>query len=116
MTTGIGPEPSSMPPGQSGSAAPARAFMLEPFTDYLALERSAAAPTRGAYGRDVARFVDYVASHGAPAPSDVQARLVRAYVYHLKDLGLAAASIRRNVSAVRTYYRFLLADGHLARD
>jgi integrase/recombinase XerD len=43
-------------------------------------------------------------------------RLVRDYVYHLKDLGLAAASIRRNVSAVRTYYRFLLADGHVVRD
>ncbi len=118
MTAGVGPEPSGRPAtaGQPGSTGAARAFMLEPFTDYLALERSAAAPTRGAYGRDVARFVDYVASHGAPAPSDVQARLVRAYVYHLKDLGLAPSSIRRNVSAVRTYYRFLLADGHIARD
>ena len=44
------------------------------------------------------------------------AALVRNYVYHLKDLGLAAASIRRNVSAVRTYYRFLLGDGHVVRD
>jgi integrase/recombinase XerD len=37
-------------------------------------------------------------------------------VYHLKDLGLAPASIRRNISAVRTYFRFLLADGHVVRD
>ena len=90
--------------------------MLEQFTDYLSLERSAAAPTRGAYGRDVARFVTYVSTHGAAAPGDVHARLVRAYIYHLKDLGLAPSSIRRNVSAVRTYYRFLLADGHITRD
>jgi integrase/recombinase XerD len=96
--------------------SPDRAFLLEPFTDYLALERSAAAPTRGAYQRDVARFVSYVSTHGAPAPADVNAPMARAYVYHLKDLGLAAASIRRNVSAVRTYYRFLLADGHIQRD
>ena len=35
---------------------------------------------------------------------------------HLKDLGLAPASIRRNVSAVRTYFRFLLNEGHVVRD
>jgi integrase/recombinase XerD len=94
----------------------ARAFLLEPFADFLALERSAAPPTREAYGRDVGRFVTYAVTQGASVPTAVGARLVRGYVYHLKDLGLAAASIRRNVSAVRTYYRFLLGDGHVVRD
>lgn len=34
----------------------------------------------------------------------------------MKDLGLAPASIRRNVSSIRTYFRFLLADGLVVRD
>jgi len=93
-----------------------RAFLLEPFVDFLSLERSAAPLTREAYARDVARFAAYAATHGATAPASIAVRVVREYVYHLKDLGLAAASIRRNVSAVRTYYRFLLADGHVVRD
>lgn len=93
-----------------------RAYVLEPFADYLTLERSASPATREAYRRDVERFVIYVKTRGAVAPAGVAARLLREYVYHLKDLGLAAASIRRNVSAVRTYYRFLLADGHVVRD
>ncbi len=93
-----------------------RAFLLEPFADFLSLERSAAPLTCEAYGRDVTRFATYAAAHGAPAPTAIGMRLVRDYVYHLKDLGLAPASIRRNVSAVRTYYRFLLADGHVVRD
>ena len=42
--------------------------------------------------------------------------MLREFVYHLKDLGLAPSSIRRNISAVRTYFRFLLADGVVARD
>jgi integrase/recombinase XerD len=42
--------------------------------------------------------------------------MLREYIYHLKDLGLAPASIRRNVSAIRTYYRFLIAEGHAVRD
>lgn len=93
-----------------------RAFLLEPFVDFLSLERSAAPLTREAYARDVARFAAYATTRGAAAPVSISARVVREYVYHLKDLGLAAASIRRNVSAVRTYYRFLLADGHVLRD
>jgi integrase/recombinase XerD len=93
-----------------------RAFLVERFSEFLAVERGAAAPTREAYGRDVERFVTYARARGAAAPPDVTPRLLRAYVYHLKDLGLAAASIRRSVSAVRTYFRFLLAEGHVVSD
>ena len=42
--------------------------------------------------------------------------MLREFVYHLKDVGLSPSSIRRNISAVRTYFRFLLADGAVARD
>src|SRR5918997_1483683 len=72
--------------------------------------------TSEAYLRDVERLVTFAVVKGAPAPVDLTARLLRTYVYHLKDLGLAPASIRRNVSAARTYFRFLLADGHVVRD
>ena len=69
-----------------------------------------------AYGRDLARFVEYAVVKGTQAPPDVNARLLRDFVYHLKDLGLSPASIRRSISALRTYYRFLLADGIVVRD
>jgi integrase/recombinase XerD len=53
---------------------------------------------------------------GATAPLDISSKTLREFVYHLKDLGLSPASIRRNISAVRTYFRFLLADGVVTRD
>jgi integrase/recombinase XerD len=93
-----------------------RAFLLDRFADFLALERGASPRTSEAYLRDVTRLVTFAMVKGAPAPVDLTARLLRSYVYHLKDLGLAPASIRRNVSAARTYFRFLLADGHVVRD
>jgi integrase/recombinase XerD len=96
--------------------AASRAFLLEPFADFLVLERGASARTREAYARDVARFATYARLKGAAAPAVVSSQLARGYVYHLKDLGLAPASIRRNVSAIHTYYRFLLGDGHVVRD
>ncbi|MFL5484343.1 MAG: site-specific tyrosine recombinase XerD [Gemmatimonadaceae bacterium] len=94
----------------------ARAFYVERFDDFLALERGASVQTSRAYKLDVARFVTYAAVKGASSPLDVGARTLREFVYHLKDLGLAPASIRRNVSAVRTYFKFLLAEGHVVRD
>jgi integrase/recombinase XerD len=93
-----------------------RAFLLERFHDFLALEQGAARTTTEAYERDLERFAAYARSKGAAAPTGVTSRLLKEYVYHLKDVGLAPTSIRRNVSAVRTYYRFLLGEGQVVRD
>jgi integrase/recombinase XerD len=96
--------------------AVARAFRLEQFHDYLALERGSAANTQLAYARDLARFATFAAAAGIADPGAASPRQLRTFVYHLKDLGLAPSSVRRTVSAVRTYYRFLLDDGHVDRD
>lgn len=93
-----------------------RAFLLERFSDFLTLEQGAARPTTDAYARDVGRFVSYARTKGIHEPLGASPRLLRDFVYHLKDVGLAPASIRRNVSAVRTYFRFLISEGHLVSD
>ena len=93
-----------------------RAFLLERFSDFLTLEQGAALRTTDAYGRDVGRFVSYARAKGVREPLGASPRLLREFVYHLKDVGLAPASIRRNVSAVRTYFRFLISEGHLVSD
>ena len=94
----------------------ARPFLLDGFSDFLALEQGASPRTSEAYRRDVERLALYALTKGARTPTDISSRVLRDFVYHLKDLGLAPASIRRNVSSVRTYFRFLLGDGHVVRD
>jgi integrase/recombinase XerD len=91
-------------------------FQLDRFGDYLTLEQGTSARTLEAYRRDVERLVEYARIKGAAAPGDVTSRTLREFIYHLKDMGLSPASIRRNISAVRTYFRFLLSDGAVARD
>ncbi|HET7187404.1 MAG TPA: site-specific tyrosine recombinase XerD [Gemmatimonadaceae bacterium] len=93
-----------------------RKFLLAGFADYIALEQGLSPRTQEAYQRDLLRFAEYAEGKGAAAPPDITARLLREYVYHLKDLGLSPASIRRNVSAIRTYFRFLTGDGIVVRD
>ncbi|HET7372408.1 MAG TPA: site-specific tyrosine recombinase XerD [Gemmatimonadaceae bacterium] len=91
-------------------------FQLDRFSDYLTLEQGSSPRTLEAYRRDVERLVDYARTKGIQTPTDVTSRTLREFVYHLKDLGLSPSSIRRNISAVRTYFRFLMADGAVVRD
>ena len=94
----------------------ARAFLLDAFADFLTLEQGASPLTIEGYRRDLERLAEYARAKGLAAPVDLTSRTLRDFVYQLKDVGLAPASIRRGISAVRTYFRFLLAEGHLVRD
>ena len=94
----------------------ARAFLIERFGDFLSLEQGLSARTLEAYARDVTRFVTWAIAKNAMTPGALTPRLLRDYVYFLKDLGLAPASIRRNVSALRTWFKFLLAEGLVTVD
>ncbi len=66
--------------------------------------------------RDVTRFATFCMTKGVTTPAAASAKLLREYVYHLKDFGLSASSIRRNVSAVRSYFRFMVEEGELVRN
>jgi integrase/recombinase XerD len=91
-------------------------FHLERFQDYLAFERGLSPRTLDAYGRDTVRFLAFLRGRGVAAPEAVSTRDIREFSYHLREEGLAAPSIRRALSAVRTYFAFLLAEGLVAAD
>lgn len=52
----------------------ARAFYVERFDDFLALEQGASVQTSKAYKLDIARFVTYVSVKGAASASEVGTR------------------------------------------
>jgi len=93
-----------------------RAFFIERYDDFLALEQGASVETSRAYKLDIARFVTYANVKGAKNPIDVGARTLREYVYHLKDLGLAPSSIRRTIAGLRTWFAFLVAESVIPGD
>jgi integrase/recombinase XerD len=102
--------------GPAPAEALARAFQLERFRDYLALEAGNSPHTVENYLRDVRRLAEYGESKRIRNPADVTAAQLREFIYFLKDLGLAATTIRRQISALRTYYKFLIGEGIVARD
>lgn len=93
-----------------------RGFFLQAFEDALALEEGASPRTIDAYRRDVIRCAAYLREHGIASARDITPAALREFVYHLKDLGLAGSSIRRNISALRTWFRIMLAEGLVQAD
>jgi integrase/recombinase XerD len=92
------------------------AFWLEGFRDYLSLEAGHSRNTVEAYLRDLRRLGEFALSRGVGDPARVSRTQLREFIYLLKDLGLSAATIRREVSAIRTYYGFLAGEGRVRDD
>jgi integrase/recombinase XerD len=93
-----------------------RAFFVEPFLDHLRFERGLAEPTLAAYAHDVERLARFARGAGSAGAADLTTAELRAYLFRLKDLGLAAPSISRNLSAIRTYFAFLAAENLVSAD
>jgi integrase/recombinase XerD len=94
----------------------ARAFLLERFQEYLALEDGASPRTLEAYGRDLDRMAVWCSTRSVTTPGALTPALLRDFVYHLKDVGLSPSSIRRSVSAMRTYFKFMIGEGQMLSD
>jgi integrase/recombinase XerD len=106
------PPPPPPPPDPRLAAS----FQLERFRDYLALEAGNSGNTVESYLRDITRLAEYAAGKGIKQPQQLSAAQLRDFVYFLKDLGLAPTTIRRQISAIRTYFKFLVGEGIAARD
>ncbi|MEP6836030.1 MAG: site-specific tyrosine recombinase XerD [Gemmatimonas sp.] len=102
--------------GDAETAKLHRSFHIRRFEDVLTLEEGVSPRTLEAYRRDIVRCAAFARDHGADSPTALTPAILREYVYSLKDLGLAGSSIRRNVSALRTWFRVLLAEGLVTHD
>ncbi|HIF21275.1 MAG TPA: hypothetical protein EYQ27_05035, partial [Gemmatimonadetes bacterium] len=102
--------------GRVGDSSIPAAFRFEQFNDYLTFERGLSPRTVSAYERDLTRWWQSLRERGVDDPAQATPELLREWVFALKEEGLAATSIRRAQSAVRTYFRFLLSEGVLDVD
>jgi len=85
---------------------------LDSFLAHLKLARTGSADTQDAYQRDVQRFLDYLEKHHIESFEEVTKADMSDYVTRLRsgefgERQLSNASYSRNLSALRSFYRYL---------
>jgi integrase/recombinase XerD len=82
---------------------------LETFLNYLTLERNFSGNTRASYLNDLGRYLAWLDESGVK-PSEAAPGDIRKFIQELHDIGLEASSVARNISAIRSFHKFLLTE------
>ncbi len=94
---------------------------IRDFLDYLAVECGLAANTIRAYGRDLGRLAAFCEAHRISLPrpgaggGGIEADDVHEFLFLEERRGLCHASIARALVAVKQLFKFLAAEGRIAR-
>jgi integrase/recombinase XerD len=89
--------------------APSSETLIERFLEMLSAERNAAANTRAAYKRDLEDAAKFMAARPA-ALGDAATADLSAYLAALDRKGISARSSARRLSALRQFFKFLVAE------
>jgi integrase/recombinase XerC len=94
---------------------------LDGFVDALRYNRNVSAHTVRAYASDIEQYLSWVAlerrrSVAVLTPHDLDFASVRGYLAHLTRAGHASSSLARELSALRTFTRYLRREGRLDED
>jgi len=87
---------------------------LDLFLNYMTVERGASPHTLDGYGRDLARYLEFLRSEGIIAPGDVAPNHVLRFLALLKGQGLSPRSRARALVSLRGLHKFLLGEGYAA--
>jgi len=88
-------------------------FYIEQFIDYCRYERQLSEKTIQAYQRDLDQFLNFSQEWGFHQWSQITQKQIRAWVSKRHRQGLSGKSIQRELSAVRTFYRYLLRENQV---
>jgi len=81
------------------------------YINYLEVERNASHYTVRNYTTDLLGFFDFLKTKGIGSLKEVDRHTLRDYLSHLMEQGFVKASIARKLSAIRSFYRYLLREG-----
>lgn len=90
--------------------------LVESFLNYLSVERSLSNNTIAAYRRDLNKYISCLEKSRISALSQSTRKDISDFMFRLKDNGLNASSIARNLAAIKVFYRFLVRERILKVD
>jgi len=89
--------------------------LLHNFLDYIAHEKKFSKHTALSYQNDLQQFQAYLEREINPADFALVSYLnIRAWIAELIDSGLTARTVNRKISALKSFYKFLLRNNHIS--
>ena len=86
--------------------------VIQKFLDYIAIEKRYSARTVGEYGDDLKAWCQFLKVKVEDFdPKNVDAEDVKAWMIDMLDNGQSPRSVKRRLSAVKSFYKFLLRVG-----
>ena len=90
--------------------------LIAEYLSHLRVERGSSPRTVSAYELDLADYAVFLGEHGLTEAGDVRREDVVAYESSLVDRGYAPSSVKRRVSVVKGFHRFLVREGYVGKN
>ncbi|MBE0415492.1 MAG: tyrosine recombinase XerC [Dehalococcoidia bacterium] len=87
-----------------------RERLLYNYVRYLEVERHASPYTVRNYTHDLRHFLGFLNAEKVATLDEVDRHVLRRYVAHLQEEGFEKASVARKLSALRSFYRYLMRE------
>jgi integrase/recombinase XerD len=90
--------------------------LIDQFLDYLSVERGLSGNTIESYSRDLRKYADFLKKRGIKSVNESSRKDITSFMLKLKDSGLSANSISRNLVAIKVFYKFLTRERFIKDD
>lgn len=91
-------------------------MLLDEFLKYLQLEKRYSPHTIKAYQIDLAQFEDYLIETYESTLQKANHPMLRSWLAQMLDYGISPRSVNRKITALKTFYKFLLKEEKLKED
>jgi integrase/recombinase XerD len=87
---------------------------LSAFMDYLQFEKGLSDNTQEAYRRDIHKFMEFLKRKKLEDIRNIKRSDILEFLGRLLDEGSAFSSSARNLSSIKTFFRFLVLEGYIS--
>lgn len=83
---------------------------LKEFLNYLAVERGLSKNTLVSYEHDLSRLFSFAKKQNHKSPFELTPKELSDYMQILAEVGLEVSSLSRNISAIKSFYKFAVSE------
>jgi len=83
---------------------------LQQYLNYLRFEKNLSENSVSSYKNDLERYINYLNTQKINRPENIGSKHIRRLLQLLSELGLSTSTLARNLSSIRSFHLFLIAE------